>query len=786
MFGNRSKKSATCTAEDARLLLLLCLGREPYLPAELDTYTDQSFFGALKRTLRSAAFTHTVLDPFVIGKRPMELAFNNEARQLIEQGLSQHFGINNETASSGRWPAILLEALSAQRFQKAFLAEKGPDRLLFLRERLKEVCAQGGEAIRGAVHQTAGLQVRGVAFALDDSEPLTLDFYLDGLPAGSCVANRLNREIGESLGRDGYVGFSHTLAPINGGGLGPSAVLSVYDRETSIMACPPIEMVTNVRPAGAILERMVDELDALRQARIQGPFSEIFEIVSRLEAQLPRLSQFAAMRLEDYDIYRRTFRPGPPPTLGGDAPEIMVTIQGSNKAAVNLTKSSLADQSYQHFHIAEGTEAIYLASADIVVPLRAGDILDPNALGWFAACLQDHPEAQIVRTGRDYYDDNGVHCDPRFVSEFDPLVLAQNLDYASAFAVRAVAMDGLADLKDPQALWQRILEENGTNAFFTLDEMLITSPVTATLHEPRPLPLPSADMESKLAIIIPTKDSLGLIKNCVVSLQDTLKHTNNTEIIIVDNGSTEQATIDWFSEIDGSDNPAVRVLRHDAPFNWSELNNTAAASTDADYLLFLNNDTLAFEGGWDLRLRQLLAMPNAGVIGARLLYSDETIQHAGIVLNDNSLAFHEGSGMPRDAQGYENRLQLTRRVEAVTGAFLACPRTLFEELGGFDADNFAVTFNDVDFCLRAAATGKQVVYSPLVTFYHLESLSRGYDGANAEKAERARVEHERLRAKWADRLMADRWHPWRLHADSGTAIPLLKRPVRQTGRANTG
>ena len=769
-----NKTKTTCTSDDARFLFLLFLGREPYVAGELETYTDQSFFGALKRLLRNPAFSHSLFDPFVLGKTPMRLKYTTEQFAAVEAGLRTHFGMRSTANQDDEWLTILLSALDASRLQKAFVSTLGADRLEYLQSNLKALGNLQYGQIFGGVYQSSGNMLRGFAVQNGNDEPLTLDFYLDGKAAGTTVADQINREVSERFRTSGTVGFRHALETAERDQANDSCLL-VFERVSGAMLCPPRDVVLDVRAATQTLARVRQELNHLQASRIAGDTDQITHSLSRVIERLPSLEQHQSLRLEDYALYRDIYRTAKPSKVDRLNVSILVTVSKGEQTAANRTYRSLDQQSYRFFTVDDESNPLDTKGFDLLVRLNAGDILDEHALACFAAAAEQHPAAAVIRAGYDHYGTGNTLIDPVFVSRFDPLILAQKPDYARAFAVRVQAVDTELLLGAPDILWRTVYQQQGSEAFATIDDILLSVP-TGREQKLLPLTLPDTDMTRKMAIIIPTKDGLDILKPCIDSLMQTIAAKGVVEIIIVDNASEEGATIDYLSELQAQHPGMVRVINYDAPFNWADINNKAAAATDADYFLFLNNDTLAIQEGWDLILRQLLQVDRVGVVGAKLLYEDETLQHAGVVLNDNSLALHEGAGLPATANGYDDRLALTRQCEAVTGAFLACTREAFDLVDGFDSENFPVTFNDIDFCLKITDAGLRVIYSPLVSFYHLESVSRGYDGANIEKARRAKIEHDRLRRKWAHQINSDRWYPARLQAAGNQGDVMINPP----------
>jgi GT2 family glycosyltransferase len=258
---------------------------------------------------------------------------------------------------------------------------------------------------------------------------------------------------------------------------------------------------------------------------------------------------------------------------------------------------------------------------------------------------------------------------------------------------------------------------------------------------------------ASLAVVIPTRDRIDLLRPCIESIQASLPaNRSRVEVIVVDNRSEKDETRAYLEQI--GQRPRTRVLAHDDVFNWALINNRAAATVAADVLVFINNDTTVLTPDcWDELAAQSLRS-DVGAVGARLLYGDGTIQHAGIVLDPwHSFASHEGVGLPVSDQGYLARNSVVREVSAVTGACLATRTQVFRDHGGFD-DQFPVEGNDTDYCLRLRDRGLRILYDPFVTLYHFESKSRGQNDT-AEKRATADRATALLQARWSERFQDD-------------------------------
>jgi len=231
--------------------------------------------------------------------------------------------------------------------------------------------------------------------------------------------------------------------------------------------------------------------------------------------------------------------------------------------------------------------------------------------------------------------------------------------------------------------------------------------------------------QPKVGIIIPTKDRLEYLRACIDSIRQKTTYTNY-EILVVDHESQEPATIAYLRT------EGLRILRYSAEFNFSRMNNEAVACTDAEQLLFLNNDTEVISSEWLQAMLEHSQRPEVGAVGAKLLFPTGTVQHAGIVVGiDGRPSHHILVGQSSEERGYENYLQVVRNSAALTGACLMVRRSVFEEVGGFD-QRFTVTFGDIDLCLRLGQRGYLNVWTPFAVLYHREFGTRAAADANNE------------------------------------------------------
>jgi GT2 family glycosyltransferase len=257
----------------------------------------------------------------------------------------------------------------------------------------------------------------------------------------------------------------------------------------------------------------------------------------------------------------------------------------------------------------------------------------------------------------------------------------------------------------------------------------------------------------RVTLIVPTRNHAELLKRCTTGLLHRTDYPD-LELLIVDNGSTEAATKALLSRL--TQDSRVRILEYPGNFNYSAIINAAVAAATGIVVVLLNNDIDVIDSGWLGGMVSHTIRPDVGAVGAKLLFADNTIQHAGVVLGiaASCVAGHYGIGQPRRAVGDLGQLVLTRDVSAVTGACLAIRKEVFEAAGGLDEKNLPIAFNDVDLCLRIRQQGLRIVFTPYAQLYHLESSSRGSD-ASPERVERFNNECRYMREQWGGVLDND-------------------------------
>ena len=267
-----------------------------------------------------------------------------------------------------------------------------------------------------------------------------------------------------------------------------------------------------------------------------------------------------------------------------------------------------------------------------------------------------------------------------------------------------------------------------------------------------------------ISVIIPNKDHTDDLELCLFSM--TRKSTyRNYEILIVENNSEKEETFEYYKKLPDR-YPKARVLTWEKEFNYSAINNFAAKEAKGEYLLFLNNDVEILTPDWMEEMLQNCQQEDVAVVGAKLYYPDDTIQHAGVVLGLGGIAGHIMCRASREDPGYFGRMISVQEISAVTAACMMVKKSDFDAVGGLD-ETFQVAFNDIDLCMKFRAAGKKIIFTPYAELYHYESKSRGLEDT-PEKQFRFDKEVKRFQEKWAQQLeMGDPYYSPNLSVTEG-------------------
>lgn len=467
---------------------------------------------------------------------------------------------------------------------------------------------------------------------------------------------------------------------------------------------------------------------------------------------------------------------------------------------------------------AASNSALALATGEFVALLDHDDRLPEHALFCVAQAILEHPDAGLFYSDEDKIREDGSRFHPYFKCELNPeLLLAQNMichlgvyrrELLEAVGGFRAGFEGAQDYDLALRVLERLRPEQvrhiprvlyhwraiaGSTALSGdeknyaaeagrravrehlqrrgLRAEVTPAPGAADFNRvrfalPEPAPL--------VSLIIPTRDHAALLQTCLDSVLERSSYPAY-EILVIDNGSVEPETAALFARLPGD---RVRVLRDDAPFNYSALNNRAAREARGELLCLMNNDIEVLTPDWLEEMVSFAAQPDIGCVGARLWYPDGRLQHGGVIHGLGGVAGHSHKYAPRDYVGYFHRAVLHQDFSAVTAACLVVRKAVYEQVGGLD-ESLAVAFNDVDFCMRVREAGYRNVWTPYAEMIHHESVTRGQED-NPEKQARFAGEIRRMQARWGDAILRDPAYSPNLsldHEDFSLAWPPRVTPL---------
>jgi O-antigen biosynthesis protein len=459
----------------------------------------------------------------------------------------------------------------------------------------------------------------------------------------------------------------------------------------------------------------------------------------------------------------------------GKDPRIKITFGKENK----------------HISLASN-EAIKMATGEFIGLLDDDDELVPAALLEVVTSINDNPDVDLIYSDEDFISLKGNYNNPHFKSDFNrSLLLSYN--YINHFAIIRSEIgnklgwfrEGYEGAQDYD-LFLRIIEKSrkivhiskilyhwrqsatSTSLNFegklyaneaarkALNDYACRSGIKMELLDGVTIGSYRFKREvittEKVSIIIPFKDQVHFLKNCIESAI-AKTHYKNFEILLVSNNSVEEKTFRYLNSVKEIDS-RIRILEYNHPFNYSAINNWAVQQSDGAYVLLLNNDTKVISDGWLEAMLEHIQQESVGIVGAKLLYDDNTIQHAGVIIGLGGVAGHSHRFCSDISFGYFARPSVVQELSAVTGACLLTKRSLWSRVGGLDEKHFKIAYNDIDYCLKIRRLGLDVVYTPYAKLYHYESKSRGPEDT-PEKQKRYLSECNMMIERWGTNLISD-------------------------------
>jgi glycosyltransferase involved in cell wall biosynthesis len=441
---------------------------------------------------------------------------------------------------------------------------------------------------------------------------------------------------------------------------------------------------------------------------------------------------------------------------------------------------------------AASNSALSLAKGEWVALLDHDDLLADHALYWVADAINKSPNSRLFYSDEDKIDESGVRSGPYFKCDWnEDLFYSHNLithlgiyqsellrkiggfrlgyegsqDYDLALrCIEHIDQDQIHHI--PRVLYHWRVHDESTAMSSdakpyamiagerAINEHLLRKGVDATAELigygyrvryalPQVLPL--------VSLIIPTRNGLSFLKVCIDSIMQKTTYSNY-EILIVDNGSDELACLNYLKTI--VSNPNITVVRDEQPFNYSALNNAAVKAARGEIIGLINNDIEVISPDWLSEMVSHVLRPEVGAVGARLWYSNDTLQHGGVILGLGGVVAHSHRTLPKGNPGYCGRASLIQSFSAVTAACLLIRKSIYEELGGLNEAELKVAYNDVDFCLRVREAGYRNIWTPYAELYHHESATRGPDDT-LEKVVRFDSEKEYMITRWKGLLAND-------------------------------
>lgn len=447
-------------------------------------------------------------------------------------------------------------------------------------------------------------------------------------------------------------------------------------------------------------------------------------------------------------------------------------------------------------HISEATNsALELAEGEFIAFMDQDDELSVDALFEVVKALNKKPELNLIYSDEDKINEEEKRFDPHFKSDWNRMLFYSQNYISHLTVVRKKIADKIGGLRKGYEGSQdydfllRYIEQIEENTIYHIPKVLyhwraiegstalsiegksyaveagrkalsdhihrtyLVASVDLTCSVYYKVNFPIAEPPPLVSIIIPFKDKVELLQECLSSIFQKSSY-EHFEILLIDNNSSEKNTLEYLKSL--VNNPIIRQFKYSDEFNYSAINNFASRQAKGDILLLLNNDISIISENWLEEMISYFSLKDVAVVGAKLLFDDDTIQHAGIILGIGGVAGHPHKFQKSEANGYMNRAKLTQNLSAVTAACMAIRKNVFMEVNGLD-EKLKVAFNDVDLCMRIREKGYMIVFTPFAQMYHYESKSRGDDNAE-DKIVRFKSEIRFMKKRWGEKLFNDPYY----------------------------
>lgn len=442
---------------------------------------------------------------------------------------------------------------------------------------------------------------------------------------------------------------------------------------------------------------------------------------------------------------------------------------------------------------AASNSAAEIATGDWIAILDHDDVISEDALFWVAYNINENPNCKLIFSDNDKIDTDGNLIFPFFKPDWNYRMMlsvniinhlavynsdifrkiggfrkgyegSQDYDLSLRFIEK---IDKSQIIHIPRILYHWRMHENSLSMNIGAKEYAYSSSKKALQDHFQRQDIDAEVFENKnktkrikykipnnsplVSIIIPTKNNYKLIKNCIKKILKKTKY-QNYEILVVNNNSTDIKTLNYLDKIDKQRN--IKVIEDNGPFNFSKINNDAVKQTKGELICFLNDDTEVISSDWLTEMVSNIIQKGVGIVGAKLLYPNNTIQHSGVIIGLNNHVAHIFRNEYKNNQGYFNRAIISQNLLAVTGACLMIKRNIFEAVDGFNETDLKVAFNDIDLCLKVYEIGYEIIFNPEVLLYHYESVSRGFDDT-PDKLARFNKETDYFEKKWKKYIKND-------------------------------